>query len=83
MFTFEDILFQQGADEIYTSIWVFYDYLKPLANPKSNQNPIQKDLKQRNEITLIYISFKFLKYKFLLFPLYFLCYTENNKIRTL
>ena len=67
MFTFADILFQQGADEIYTSMWVFYDYLKPLANPKSNQNPIQKDLKQRNEITLIYISFKFLRYKFYCF----------------
>ena len=33
MFTFEDILVEQGANEIYTSIWVFYDCLKPLANP--------------------------------------------------
>ena len=37
MFTFEDILFQQGADEIYTSIWVFYDPLKPTANLMSPQ----------------------------------------------
>ena len=27
--------FQQRADEIYTSIWVFYDCLKPLADPMS------------------------------------------------
>ena len=31
---------------------------------------------------MIYISFKCLKYKILLFLLYFLCYTENNKIWT-
>ena len=37
MFTFEDILFWQGADENYTSTWVFYDCFKLLANPKSSQ----------------------------------------------
>ena len=37
MFTFEDILFQQGADDIYSSIWVFHDRLNLLANPMSPQ----------------------------------------------
>ena len=37
MLTFEDILFKQGVDEIYTSIWVFYYRLKHLANPISLQ----------------------------------------------
>ena len=32
MFTFEDILFFQEADEIFISIWAFSDCLKPLAN---------------------------------------------------
>ena len=31
---------------------------------------------------MIYVSFECLKYKFLLFLLCFLCYAENNKIRT-
>ena len=43
MFTFENILFyrfhQQGADEIYTSIWVIYDCLKLLADPLLSQLP--------------------------------------------
>ena len=38
--------------------------------------------KTKKGIAMIYVSFKCLKYTFLLFLLYFLCYAKNNKIRT-